>query len=474
MRHSIILITVLFCSALSLPAQHLTLDEAVRLAQDSAITAFRNENMLEQSRWSYNSFIAGRKPQIDFLLTPGYQRYENEPFTHYWKLRNYNMLNTFAQVRLEQQLNSIGGSFFASTGAMWTEYFGPNPADRIFSTVPLGVGYSNDLIGYNPYKWEKKIEDYRMESALKMHACELEHIAEKAEKYFIDYYVALSLYQRCDLNSRVTKRLLEIGQEKFDIASISKNELLSLQLQHLNSENSLFDAARELENARSKLMSYLRLEDMGEELTLEKPDNPDYIHIDFDKALRYAKENNSEYRKSNEEILVARSKLDEAKAKAWILQTGLDISVGIQSNAGNLANAYLGQKAFFIGGITLRIPIFDSGLAKSRVKSSEYGLKVAQSGFDESERKLELDVRTAIRDFNSQQDLLQRTTHALDIADDSFFLALELYSNGSADINTFILAQSRKDEAHRNYLNALEGYWDAYYSLRVVCGGVCW
>jgi len=461
-----------FCSVLS--AQHMSLDGVVRNAQDSAITAYRSKNALEQSRWGYNSFLSGRRPQLNFLLTPGYQKIENEPFTHYWKLRNYNMLNTYAEVRLEQQLNGIGGNFYASTGAMWTEYFGADAASRIFSTVPLGVGYSNDLLGYNPFKWEKMIEDYRMESALKEHSYELERIASEAESYYIDYYVAYTQCQLCESNSKVTQNLVEIGQEKFGIASITKNELLALELQHLNAENSLFDARRELENARGRLLSYLKIQDFGQELVLEKPENPEYLAIDYEQALRSAKTNNPSYRKNSENILVARSKLDKAKAKARVIQTGIDLSVGVQSNAGKFGSAYLGQTPFVIGGITFRIPIFDSGLAKNRVKSSEYGLKVAQSDFDESERTIELQVSTALRDFNSQQDLLQRTTRALDIADDSFRLAEELYGNGQTDINTFFLAQNRKDEAHMNYLKALKGYWDSYYALRVICGGVCW
>ncbi len=63
------------------------------------------------------------------------------------------------------------------------------------------------------------------------------------------------------------------------------------------------------------------------------------------------------------------------------------------------------------------------------------------------------------------QQLLKETQVALKLSDESFEQNQYNYTMGLSDINTFTLAQSRKDDAHNNYLSALSDFWMAYYRL---------
>lgn len=40
------------------------------------------------------------------------------------------------------------------------------------------------------------------------------------------------------------------------------------------------------------------------------------------------------------------------------------------------------------------------------------------------------------------------------------------FIEGNTDMNTLSLAANRKDEAHKNYVSALEDYWLSYYKIR--------
>ena len=51
------------------------------------------------------------------------------------------------------------------------------------------------------------------------------------------------------------------------------------------------------------------------------------------------------------------------------------------------------------------------------------------------------------------------------MADDVFELTAENYANGLCDINTYSLAQSRRDNAYNQHLTALANYWTTYYHL---------
>lgn len=467
MRRLTICLALLLSATISLPAQSLGLEDAVRIACDSAVSARISENLLLLSRWKYEEFLATRRTKLSFELNPGYQKFTNEPDLHYYKLRNYNMLNTYGGLQLEQAALGIGGSFYANSSALWTEYFGPDAAPRVFSMMPFGVGYYNELIGYNPYKWDKKINEHHLATQEKAYLYELASIANEAEKYFIDCLVASFNYEICAKNCEVSNTALEIGREKFAIASISKNELFALELNKLNADNVIFDARNALVETRAKLFSYLQIEDQGQELIM--PEIPQYRMILLEDAVNSAMENNPDFRNAREDVIKAEKNVEKARIQNAFMQTAIDLNLGLQSNSNVISRAYSNQKAFVVGGITLSIPIFDGGLAKSRKKVAEFNLRTAESQAEEQTRALELQVKTLLNDFNTQQDLLMRTSEAIQLADESFEMASELYGNGEIDINTFILTLQRKDESYKNYLSSLKAYWDSWYALNKLC-----
>jgi len=470
MKKTLLLISSLFALSVSwnTGAQVLSLDKAIRLAQDSAILAYQSKNAMLRSQWEYEQFLSTRRPQLSFVLEPGYQKFSFEPGLSYLKMRNYNMLNTLGSLKVEQQALGIGGQFYAGTSLLWTEYFNSDQ-NRAFSTIPISVGYANEMIGYNNHKWERQIQDFHMESEKKAYLYSLSKIASEAEGYYLDYVIAASICDIYNSNATTFLKMYEIGKEKFEMASISKNELCALELQYVNAENTLYSALQDKENARESLLSYLRIDDDGQQFEVMVPEVEKFINIDVEEAIAKAKENNPDFRDKEEDILAAKQRSDKARVQASIVQSALDLNLGMQSSNGTFSTAYNNQNFFFFGGITLRIPIFDGGLAKSRKKAAEYNLQEAESAQQESERKLELAVSLALKEFNTQQNLIRRTKKVLELADESFELARSLYGDGETDINTFMLAQTRKDEAHTNYLKSLRLYWNSYYKLQEIC-----
>lgn len=470
MKKTLLIFSVLFAALSGAFAQTLSLDGTIRLAQDSTISSRLAQAHLLQSKWEYEMLLSGRRPQINFNLIPGYQKFSFEPNARYYKFRGYDVLDAVAQVSLEQKALNLGGVFYARSSALWTRYFQQDNPAQLFSTIPIGIGYANDLVSYNPHKWEKELGELRLKTSEKEFDYELRSIAREASDLYIRCFVAMRRYEICERNASVSADLLAIGREKFGMASISKNELSALELQSLNAENSLFSAKQMMEDCRGRLLSYLRIEDRGQVLDLQAPQDPQYKNIRIEDAAAMARANNPEYLRSGEDILEARQQEQKAKAQGRFIQGGVDVNVGLQSTVSTFANVYGGQQPYLYGNVTLRIPIYDGGLARSRKKVAEYRLESAENARMEAERKLDMEVASALREFNIQQDLLVRCSRALSLADDSFELARELYGNGESDINTFILAQDRKDEAHSNYLESLERYWDSYYTLRLLCG----
>ncbi len=145
----------------------LTLDQAIRLAQDSAIAAFQSLQEYQSRQASYEAFEALRKPQLSLKVVPNYTRIVSDPTRDYIYLRNFDILSTSAQVRLTQKVLPFGGEAYVGTQAAWSEFFREDDSNhpRRFVASPLLIGYSHTLLGYNPHRWEKQVEDQRLRAA---------------------------------------------------------------------------------------------------------------------------------------------------------------------------------------------------------------------------------------------------------------------------------------------------------------------
>ena len=88
-----------------------------------------------------------------------------------------------------------------------------------------------------------------------------------------------------------------------------------------------------------------------------------------------------------------------------------------------------------------------------------------EMALQEVERALSEDVHVTLDNLRSHRQLLANTAEAVDMADEVFELTAENYANGLCDINTYSLAQNRRDEAYNQHLSALAGYWTTYYHL---------
>ena len=418
-----------------------SLQQVIAMAQDSAITAFQSRYEYDSRKAHYAEFEALRKPQLYLDISPNYSRVVSDPSRNYVYLRNYDRLSAGAQLKLSQKMLNWGGEAYVGSQAMWSEYFSAdkNNYPRDFVATPVLLGYRQSLLGYNPYRWEKLVEDQRLKAASQQHSYELCLIAEEA---------ADTLYA--------------IAKEKASIAMVTLAELRSLELQRLNASNALFTARNEEKVARQALMSYLKNDTLS--LRMIVPDNPKPLTITTSEALQMAKANSPAYQ--HQKVLLMEASHQQEKAnKEKGVNVGLDVNLGLQQVGSNFAESYRNQQFYMLGAVTVSVPLMDHGAAKKRYEAATAWTAREASALDEVERALCEDVITTMQNLQSHQLLLENTAQAVTMADEVFELNAENYANGICDINTYSLAQSRRDNAYNQHLTALEKYWTTYYHL---------
>lgn len=465
------LLTLLpFLSHVAWGQASLTLDKVIHLAQDSVITAFQSRQEYQSRQASYEAFEALRKPQLSLRLVPNYTHIVSDPTRDYVYLRNFDIFSTSAQLKLSQKVLPFGGEAYVGTQAIWSEFFREQATGypRQFVSTPLLVGYSHSLLGYNPFRWEKQVEDQRLQAARQQHEYDLRRIAEEAAvRYFrllCRQRLVVVRQEELSLNDTV----LAIAREKATIAIVTQQELHAMELQLQNSINLLAAARKEEQKARTELASLLRMRQIPNDTALmEIPDMPPLTPYTADEVATLAKNNSPAYQHQLAELTEARHQENKARKEMGI-SVGLDINLGMQQVNSTLGRAYNNQRLYALGSVQVTIPLMDHGAAKNRHAAAMAWGERQESALQETERQLVEDAIVTLQKLNDSRKMLERTGETIKLAESHFYETVESYTNGLCDINTFSLGQNRWVTAYTNYLDALEEFWTAHYHLKTL------
>ena len=466
-RNILMAIVFLFCAAVTSAQKTLTLEQTIALAADSSLEAFRSKNIYMAGYWEYRSFKAGRLPSLTLNLTPGQynrtmtKRYDSDANLDIF--RQQQLFEAYGGLSVVQNFDLLGGTFFLNTNLDYLRNFGDNVGTQ-YSSIPVRIRYQQNLIGYNSFKWERKIEPLKYEKAKKQLIYDMENTAGLATGYFFNLAMAQAEYDLAEENLRNTDTLYRIGEERYKIASISQSDLLTLKLDRINASNSLKNADISLKRAMFALTSFLNM-DKNTNIRLRLPSYPKSMDISADKALSEMRANNPELMGYEQNILESKQNVDRTKKESMFNAT-LSASVGYNQVAGSLTGVYRDPLQQDIVSLNLSIPLVDWGVRRGRHNMARNNLSVTEITARQGEIKIEEEVLMTVGDFNIQKDLIASAEEALSIAEDAYSKTRQRFMIGKADINTLTLSRQRQQEASRNYIYALENYWANYYKIR--------
>lgn len=465
----ILILTLLLLPTVLHAQQKLTLDlqQTIRLANDSSLESFRAQNMYLSGYWEYRSYRANRLPSLTLDLTPAQyyrditRRYDSEADIDVY--RSQQSFYAYGSLSIQQNLDLTGGTFYANTSLGYMRNFGSNKYTQ-YTSVPFQIGYTQELIGYNAFRWERKIEPLKYEKVKKQYLYNTEQVAEQATTYFFELAMAQAEYDLARDNAASTDTLYRIGQERFKIAGISRADLLTLELDHVNAGNTFQTAASSLKRAMFTLASFLDLP-KDTQIRLVLPGPPQNFNIPVDKALTMARENNPDFLQVRQDILEAEQEVDRTKKESRF-NASINASIGFNQVAEDLGGAYRHPQQQDMVSVSVSIPLVDWGVRKGKYNMARNNLNVVKISSRQSEISIEEEVIMTVNDFNIQQSLVQSASRALDLADMAYEETRQRYIIGQADINSLTLSLNRQQEAQRNYISALQSYWLNYYKIR--------
>lgn len=466
-------ITTTVCLCLSMLvgyAQHtvrLNLAKTLELAKESSLAAFRYKNMYLSGYWEYRTYKANRLPSLTLDLMPARyyryitQRYDSGNDTDVY--RQQQMFCAGGGLSIRQNFDWLGGTFYIDSNLEYMRNFGETKSTQ-FSSIPLRIGYSQNLIGYNAFRWERKIEPLKFERAKKEFIYNTEVLSEEAVRHFFNLAMAQADHRLAKENMISTDTLYKIGLERQKIAVISQADLLTLQLDRVNAQNTLENAQMALKRARFALALFLNM-DKDTEIEIDLPGRPNDISIPLEVALDMAKRNNPQYLHQRQNILEAERYVNKTRVESR-MNASVNASIGFNQVAETFKGAYSNPLQQELVSVSISIPLVDWGVNKGKFNMAINNLNVAKITARQEEINLEEEVSMTVNDFTIQQHLIASAAEALELAEIAYEQTKKRFIIGKADVNSLTLSLARQQEAHKNYISALQNYWLNYYKIR--------
>ncbi len=441
----------------------LTLDEVIELSQRQSLAYFRAKNMYLAQYWSFRSYKASKLPSLTLSSTPVTFDRSITPLQDSEGYRERSTFTSDASLAISQNVPLTGGVFDVTSSL--SRIYNLDDETTQFRSVPFSVGFTQSLNGYNQFKWQSRIAPVEFEQAKLEFIQELENIAYRATNFFFNVATAEINRRIADVNYANADTLYRIGKGRFEIGTITQDELLDLELSLLNARLEVSRADINLKQANAALNSFLGVGD-DIHIVCEVPDQLPSLTINVDEALNYALESNPEILGYKLQILNAEQNVARERAQTG-LNADIRANIGVNKNADEMESAYMSpflEQQFVRVGLS--VPIVDWGDRKGRIQMSKSNKEVTEATVKQSLVDFEQNALITFLNFNLQEEQVEIAAKADIVAQLGFDVTMQRFMIGKVDVIRLNSARNSLDAAKRNYINALKNYWTSYYDIR--------
>lgn len=444
----------------------LTLSEAIKIAHAKSPQSQMAQLSYMAQYWNYRSYKAQLLPSLN--ASAGLGQYNRslvevrDPDTGEISYVANNTLSNDLSLSIDQNIALTGGTVSLNTNLARLDQFTYN--NKIYNSNPLTINYTQPIRAFNTLKWEKKTRPLQYENSKRSYLETMENITIQTTQLFFSVLSAQNEYDKTIANYNDTKLLYEIAKKRFDVGTTTKSELLQLELSLLNSDLAINNSKVSLDMSMFSLTSYLGI---AENFTMElmPPSIAPDVELNYDKVLERAYHNSTHKLDMELKKVNAMKGVAQAKANKG-LQADFRANLGFSQSDNSVRGAYSSLKDREVVGITLRMPIYDWGMSRGRVKMAQAEERLAITEVEQEEIKFVQDIRIKVIKFNNQAKQCSISQKAREIADERYEITKKRFQNGSITVTDLNTAQKEKDDAIQQYINQLNIFWSAYYEIQ--------
>lgn len=445
----------------------LTMQDVVSLAQENSISAMNTRNNYVAQYWNYRSFRAELLPSLRLNANLGnfkrslvqLQDFATGALSY---RANYNLQND-AELYFSQNIPWTGGTVSLSTSLTRLDQYSPERLTSYY-IQPVYLSYAQSLWGYNSFKWSRQTQPKEYEAAKREYIESMEQVARQAISLFWSYASAEEDFERTSKSFEESKRLLQAAQARFDMGTITRDQLMQVELGMLNDSLAVSSGRVSLRSALNRLCSFIGYQEDTQLKLIIDYDVPELI-LNYDDVLDRALNNSAFVLNQEIQYISADESVAQAKANRGI-RASVNARLGLSGQAERLSDSFVELQDQEIVGMSLDIPIIDWGLGKGRVKMAKAKAETTRNSLQQSMIDFRQDLLTQVMQFNNQNSQCEISKRAAELAQDSYDLALQNFGSGSMSMTQLDQLKQKRDAALNSYVSNVAQFWSSYWGIR--------
>lgn len=446
----------------------MSLDEVIETARDQSPSALVAKHNFLASYWQFRAFKAQLLPSLNLSATVGqYNRslvpLQNSETGEINYIANNNLKNSLS-LSIDQNIAFTGGKVSVFTSLYRLDQFNNSSNPATYNSQPINITYIQPLRTYNTLKWEMVTEPKKYERAKRKYLDQLENIVVSVTPMFFDVLQAQQRLTMSSKNYENTVSLYKLAKQRYEKNTVSKNELLQLELRMINDNLAINDHQLSLEMKMLRLKTFLGFNE-NVELELILPKSGPGVTLNFDEVLAKSYANSAFLLDNELEILSAQQEVERMKASKG-LQANLNAQFGLTQQGSDLGTAYSNAMDQQIVSLGLKLPIMDWGLGKGRVKMAKSREEVVRAQVDQEMTEYKQNIFIKVIQFNNQVLQCNLSARADSIAKERYDNTRERFLDGTIGVTELNNAQSEKDQASTRLISDLGNFWLYYFNIR--------
>ena len=471
MKKLLLPVIVLFFSLNAAKAETYNLDlaKSIEIAKEKSYTMKNLVQDFKIAEYNLKSATSRFRTHIDLnFVAPEYtetiRTFEDSTGITFYPVKQ---LQYQTNLIINQPLPTDGNIYIRSGLANYDDYFS-NYRSSYLSTR-LGLTQPIDaLYGYNSIKSSLKQAELAYERSSKQLKREELNLAYDVSSAF---YNLLSVQKseeiaRLDLDRQ--KEAFTIAKNKYEAGLIREVDALQMEVDLAEAQNNYDMAIVSLNSAMNAFKHTIGIE-LTDEVIVSSKFDYEVVIVDSDKAVQLAMANRLEIREQEIQIELNKMSVKQQKAQgmirgnlnAYYEKVGVsqnDINTNIQTTIQRSYQNFLDRPQNFGVGFTISVPLLDWGENRALVRAAESRLKQNVLRKEEVQRNIEREVRNLVDDLNSSLKRLQLLEKNVKVAEKSFEITRQRFSDGYIDSQALALERNRLNNAYNSHLRAYINY----------------
>ena len=460
-------IVILFFSCLGLFAQQgLTLEAAMDIAEKNSPDIKRTRFSLERSQENLNAQRASLKSNFSLSINP-FEYSNNREFLDFasqWN--NQERIESSGSFTISQPIVATDARVSLTNQLSWQDVYSEyNDTRTTGFNNNLYLNITQPIFTYNRTKMQIRELEMALENSQLNYAI---------QRLMMERYVAQSFYnvyqqqQSLDIADEAYKNMqksYEIIKNKVDAGLSAREELFQAELNLATSRSDFENSIVSLENAKDdfKLLIGMSLYD---DLIVIPDISVDTVDVDIVFAIDQGLANRMELRQREIDIenaeftLIQTQALNEFKGE-------VNLSVGLFGDNEVFSQIYDTPRNNQTASVSFRIPLYDWGEKKSRVRAAEIGIESQKLNLADEENDIIINIRKVYRNLSNLKNQIKIAEQNVINAQLTYDLNLERYENGDLTGMDLNIYQNQLSEKRLSHTNALISYKIELLNLKI-------